>query len=142
MKVHILLSLWFGGHSGHYALNRYENLLEIKKVECLRIKFLIMNQTNRGKNCFLHVRMSPKQIFKQKLCMYLKKKKKIHTYFFGKTSFLLGLSNPAHCFDRFFKCPKHVKKLVFYANLKERTPSIFREVHGIVPPLVVPMVCA
>ena len=30
----------------HYALNREGNLMEIKKVECLIIEFLIMNQTN------------------------------------------------------------------------------------------------
>ena len=40
---------------------REGNLLEIKKVECLKIEFLIMNQTYREKIVFLHVRRSPKQ---------------------------------------------------------------------------------
>ena len=46
----------------HYAMIREGNLLEIKKVECLKIEFLIMNQTYREKIVFLHVRRSPKQI--------------------------------------------------------------------------------
>ena len=33
----------------HYAMIREGNLLEIKKVECLKIEFLIMNQTYREK---------------------------------------------------------------------------------------------
>ena len=50
------------GRMSHYAMIREGNLLEIKKVECLKIEFLIMNQTYREKIVFLHVRRSPKQI--------------------------------------------------------------------------------
>jgi hypothetical protein len=77
----------------HYALNREGNLSEIKKVDYLIIEFLAMNQTNRKKNCLLHVGMPLTKIF---LKNYLKKKNFnfffkffFYTIFFGKTSFLL-----------------------------------------------------
>ena len=42
------------------------------------------------------------------------------------------MPNLAQNIAELFKCPKHVKRLVFYANLKEWPPSIFRGVQGIV----------
>ena len=71
-------------------------------MECLRIEFLIINQTNRGKNSFLHVRRSPKQTFNQKLCTYYLNRLLLYRYIiFGKPSFLLGPPNPAHCLKAF-----------------------------------------